>query len=125
MTPVHSAAWHRYMRLSPRGACHLQGDMYGVDTGQGPAMEVGIIPGDRFENSEEKGMITARAQAWRSIYNALTVCHFMNPGASKIQKALTAATGWDYTLDELLLAVSGSFTIKACMNLQSGINRRR
>jgi len=112
MAPVYA--------LSPRGACHLQGDMYGVDTGQGPATELGILPGDRFENSEEKGRITARSQAWRSIYNALTVCHFMNPGASKIQKALTAATGWEYTLDDLLLAGKRIFTVKRMLNLKLG-----
>jgi len=104
MAPVYA--------LSPRGACHLQGDMYGVDTGQGPAVEVGIVPGERFENSEDKGMISARAQAWRSIYNALTVCHFMNPGASRIQRALNAATGWDYSLDELMLAGKRIFALK-------------
>jgi aldehyde:ferredoxin oxidoreductase len=112
MAPVYA--------LSPRGACHLQGDMYGVDTGQGPATELGIIPGDRFENSEEKGAITARAQAWRSIYNALIVCHFMNPGASQIQKALTAATGWEYSLDDLLLAGKRIFTIKRMLNIRLG-----
>ena len=114
MAPVYA--------LSPRGACHLQGDMYGIDTGQGPPVELGIIPGDRFENSEEKGRITARAQAWRSIYNALTVCHFMNPGASQIQKALTAATGWEYSLDELLRVGKRIFTIKRMLNLKLGSN---
>jgi aldehyde:ferredoxin oxidoreductase len=112
MAPVYA--------LSPRGACHLQGDMYGVDTGQGPATELGIIPGDRFENSEEKGAITARSQAWRSLYNALTVCHFMNPGASQMQKALTAATGWEYTIEDLLLAGKRIFTIKRMLNLKLG-----
>ncbi len=112
MAPVYA--------LSPRGACHLQGDMYGVDTGQGPATELGILPGDRFENSEEKGAITARSQAWRSIYNALTVCHFMNPGASQIQKALTAATGWEYTLEDLLVIGKRIFTIKRMLNLKMG-----
>ena len=112
MAPVYA--------LSPRGACHLQGDMYGVDTGQGPATELGIIPGDRFENSEDKGAITARSQAWRSLYNAFIVCHFMNPGASQIQKALTAATGWDYTLEDLLLAGKRIFTIKRMLNLKLG-----
>lgn len=112
MAPVYA--------LSPRGACHLQGDMYGVDTGQGPATELGIIPGDRFESSQEKGFITARSQAWRSIYNALTVCHFMNPAASQIQKALTAITGWDYSLDDLLLVGKRIFTIKRMVNLKLG-----
>jgi aldehyde:ferredoxin oxidoreductase len=112
MAPVYA--------LSPRGACHLQGDMYGVDTGQGPATELGINPGDRFENSLEKGAITARSQAWRSIYNALIICHFMNPGASQIQHALAANTGFDYTLDELLLAGKRLFTIKRMINLKLG-----
>lgn len=112
MAPVYA--------LSPRGACHLQGDMYGVDTGQGPPVEVGIIPGERFENSEEKGMITARAQAWRSLYNALTVCHFMNPGASSILNALNAATGWDYSLDELMLAGKRNFSLKRIINHNLG-----
>jgi len=112
MAPVYA--------LSPRGACHLQGDMYGIDTGQGPPVEVGIIPGERFENSEEKGKITARAQAWRSIYNALTVCHFMNPGASRIQRALNAATGWDYSLDELMLAGKRIFALKRIINYNLG-----
>lgn len=112
MAPVYA--------LSPRGACHLQGDMYGVDTGQGPPVEVGVIPGERFENSEEKGMITARAQAWRSIYNALTVCHFMNPGASRILRALNAATGWDYNLDELMLAGKRIFALKRIINHNLG-----
>ena len=112
MAPVYA--------LSPRGACHLQGDMYGVDTGQGPPVELGIIPGERFENSKEKGMITARAQAWRSLYNALTVCHFMNPGATNIKNALNAATGWDYSLDELMLAGKRNFSLKRIINHNLG-----
>ncbi len=122
--PMHDARAFSGMApiyaLSPRGACHLQGDMYGVDTGQGPATELGILPGDRFENSEEKGRITARAQAWRSVYNALIVCHFMNPGASKLGSALAAATGQEYSLDELLLVGKRLFTIKRMLNLKLG-----
>jgi len=112
MAPVYA--------LSPRGACHLQGDMYGVDTGQGEALEIGIVPGERFENTEEKGMISARAQAWRSLYNAFTVCHFMNPGASRILRALNAATGWDYSLDELMLAGKRNFSLKRIINHNLG-----
>ena len=112
MAPVYA--------LSPRGACHLQGDMYSVDTGQSAPVEVGVIPGERFDNSEEKGMVTARAQAWRSIYNALTVCHFMNPSASNILRALNAATGFDYSLDELMLVGKRIFTLKRIINHNLG-----
>ncbi len=106
--------------LSPRGACHLQGDMYGVDTGQSPAAELGIHPGDRFDNSEEKGATAARAQAWRSVYNALTVCHFMNPGAAKIMTALNAATGRDYSLEDLMKTGKRIFTLKRMINSKLG-----
>ena len=114
MAPVYA--------LSPRGACHLQGDMYIVDTGQLKATELGIIYGDRFDNSEGKGAIVARIQAWRSIYNALTVCHFMNPEARLIKEALVAATGWEYGLDKLLMAGKRLFTIKRVLNLKLGSN---
>ncbi len=106
--------------LSPRGACHLQGDMYGVDIGQSPPAELDIHPGDRFENSEDKGRTAARAQAWRSVYNALTVCHFMNPKASQLLKGLNAATGWDYSLEELLIAGKRIFTLKRMINSKLG-----
>jgi aldehyde:ferredoxin oxidoreductase len=106
--------------LSPRGACHLQGDMYGVDIGQGPPGELDIHPGDRFENSEDKGRTAARSQAWRSVYNALTVCYFMNPKASQLLKGLNAATGWDYSLEELLIVGKRIFTLKRMLNIKLG-----
>jgi aldehyde:ferredoxin oxidoreductase len=106
--------------LSPRGACHLQGDMYGIDTGQGPPLELDIFPGDRFESSLEKGRIAARAQSWRSVYNALIVCHFMNPGASRLIQAFNAATGRDYTLDEIMETGKRIFTLKRLINHKLG-----
>jgi len=38
--------------LASRGACHLQGDMYGVGIGLSPAEELGIPLVDRFDSSE-------------------------------------------------------------------------
>lgn len=109
--------------LSPRGACHLQGDMYAVDTGQSPATELGIDPGDRFDNSEGKGQTAARSQAWRSVYNALIVCHFMNPGAAKILAALNAAAGRNYSLEDLMKTGKRIFTLKRMINKKLGSSR--
>ena len=109
--------------LSPRGACHMQGDFYLVDTGQGPPGELGIHPGDRFDNSEDKGRTAALIQAWRSVYNALTVCQFMNPGASRLLAGLNAATGWDYSLEELMKAGKRIFTLKRMLNIKLGSTR--
>ncbi len=109
--------------LSPRGACHMQGDMYGVDTGQGPAYELGITPGERFEVSEEKGRIAARQQAWRTLYNALTLCQFQNPGVERLLAALNAVTGWGLTQDDLLPLGKRILALKRRLNLRRGLTR--
>jgi aldehyde:ferredoxin oxidoreductase len=109
--------------LSPRGACHMQGDMYGVDMGQGPAIELGIIPGDRFESTEEKGRIAARQQAWRSLYNAMTLCQFQNPGVDKVLSALNGATGWGLTVDDLIPIGKRIVTLKRLLNVCRGVSR--
>ncbi len=109
--------------LSPRGACHMEGDMYSVDMGQAPAPEIGVIPGDRFDTSEEKGRIAARQQAWRNLYNALTICQFMNPGVPLVLKAVNAVTGWGLEVDDLLTLGKRLMTFKRMINLRRGVTR--
>ncbi|HUV90701.1 MAG TPA: aldehyde ferredoxin oxidoreductase family protein, partial [Anaerolineae bacterium] len=109
--------------LSPRGACHMEGDMYGVDTGQGPAVELGILPGDRFEASQEKGHIAARHQAWRNLYNALTLCQFQNPGAERLLAALNGATGWGLQAEDMITLGKRIVTLKRLLNLRRGLTR--
>ena len=109
--------------LSPRGACHMEGDMYGVDMGQVPASEIGIIPGDRFDTSEEKGRIAARHQAWRNLYNALTICQFMNPGVPLILRAVNAVTNWGLEAEDLLVLGKRLMTLKRMINLRRGVTR--
>jgi len=107
--------------LSPRGACHMEGDMYGVDTGQGPAFELGIEPGDRFEVTEEKGRVAARQQAWRNLYNALTLCQFQNPGVEPLLAALNAVTGWKLESEDLMMLGKRIVTLKRMLNLRRGL----
>jgi len=109
--------------LSPRGACHMEGDMYGVDTGQGPPVELGILPGDRFEASQEKGHIAARHQAWRNLYNALTLCQFQNPGAERLLAALNGATGWGLQAEDMITLGKRIVTLKRLLNLRRGLTR--
>jgi aldehyde:ferredoxin oxidoreductase len=107
--------------LSPRGACHMQGDMYGVDTGQGYALELGIEPGERFDNSVEKGRVSARNQAWRSLYNALILCQFHNPGVDLMLTALNTITGWGWSSADLMEAGKRSLDLKRKINMQRGL----
>jgi aldehyde:ferredoxin oxidoreductase len=107
--------------LSPRGACHMQGDMYSVDTGQGPAVELGIVPGDRFEDSEEKGRVAARQHVWRTLYNAWTLCQFQNPGVERLLRAVNAATGWGLETDELMKSGKRIVALKRMLNMRRGL----
>jgi aldehyde:ferredoxin oxidoreductase len=109
--------------LSPRGACHMQGDMYGVDTGQGPALELGILPGDRFDTSADKGHIAARQQAWRNLYNALILCQFQNPGVERLLAALNHVTGWGLETDDLMTLGKRIVTLKRLLNMRLGLTR--
>ena len=97
--------------------------MYGVDTGQGPAFELGILPGDRFEVTEDKGAVAARQQAWRNLYNALTLCQFQNPGVERLLAALNAATGWKLESDDLMMLGKRIVTLKRVLNRRRGLVR--
>jgi aldehyde:ferredoxin oxidoreductase len=108
--------------LSPRGACHMQGDMYGVDTGQGLAVELDIVPGDRFEDSEEKGRIAARQHIWRTLYNAWTLCQFQNPGVERLLRAVNAATGWGLAPDDLMTLGRRIVALKRALNIRRGLS---
>jgi aldehyde:ferredoxin oxidoreductase len=109
--------------LSPCGASHMQGDMYGVDMGQCEVPEFGIEYGDRFESSEEKGRIAARQQAWRNLYNALTLCQFQDIGAQKMLTALKCITGWEMSAEDLLNIGRRIVTIKRLLNIRRGVTR--
>lgn len=110
--------------LSPRGACHMQGDMYGVDTGQGPAVELDIVPGDRFDDSEDKGRVAARQHMWRTLYNAWTLCQFQNPGVERLLQAVNAATGWGLAPDDLMTLGRRIAALKRMLNVRRGVSGR-
>jgi aldehyde:ferredoxin oxidoreductase len=86
-------------------------------------VELGIVPGDRFDDSQEKGRISARNQAWRNLYNALTLCQFQNPGVLPLLDAINQATGWDWQVEDLQAAGKRIVTMKRLLNAKLGLTR--
>ena len=109
--------------LSPRGACHMEGDMYELDLGRDSGEDIGLVPGDRHANSVEKGRTAARLQAWRNLYNALTLCQFENPPTPLIVAALNAATGWDLAAEDLIPIGKRIVDIKRRLNMKLGLTQ--
>jgi aldehyde:ferredoxin oxidoreductase len=109
--------------LSARGACHMQGDMYTLDLGQSNIEEIGLEPGDRHDNSFEKGRIAARLQAWRNLYNSLILCQFENPGVRPLLAAINAATGWGLGPEDLIILGKRIVNIKRLLNFKLGLTK--
>jgi aldehyde:ferredoxin oxidoreductase len=84
---------------------------------------VGLVPGERHENSAEKGRMAARLQAWRNLYNALTLCEFENPTIPVLVQAVNAATGWNVTADDLMTMGKDIVNLKRLLNFKLGLTR--
>ncbi len=123
--PMHDARAFTGMAvtyaLSPCGASHMQGDMYAVDMGQCEVPEIGLAYGDRFESSEEKGRVAARVQAWRNLYNSLTLCHYQDIGMERMLTALKCTTGWELSAGELLNVGKRIVALKRLLNMRRGV----
>jgi len=109
--------------LSPRGACHMQGDMFNLDLGQSNHEDVGLEPGDRHDNTFEKGRTAARLQAWRNLYNSLTLCQFENPGVQPLLAVINTATGWGLEAEDLMTLGKRIVNIKRLVNFKLGLTR--
>jgi aldehyde:ferredoxin oxidoreductase len=109
--------------LSPRGACHMEGDMFQLDLGRDTGEEIGLVPGNRHENSAEKGRMAARLQAWRNLYNALPLCEFENPPPALLASALNTATGWSLAADDLIPIGKRIVNLKRVLNMKLGLTR--
>lgn len=108
---------------SPRGACHTKGDYYMVDMGRGVS-DAGIMPGDRFESSENKGAMVAKYQNLRDLFNSLPLCIFSTIiSPEHIAGLLNAVTGWDFNANSMMMAGERSFNVKRMINIKLGITK--
>ncbi len=106
---------------SPRGACHMQGDMYVVDMGL-TIPEVGIYPGGRFK-TRGKAKVVVNVQNWRTLYNSAIMCVFVNPTAPLLVKLLAEATGWSSDIVWWQRTGERIFNLKRAFNNRLGIRR--
>ncbi len=99
---------------SPRGACHNQGPYYMVELGQ-TIEAIGIDFFNRQAGAEKVKNII-RHQNWTSVINALVMCIFATVPPSDTSKLIQYATGYEYTLNDLLLLGERSWNLKRMIN---------
>ncbi|MEM4089904.1 MAG: aldehyde ferredoxin oxidoreductase family protein [Thermoplasmatales archaeon] len=87
---------------STRGADHLQAEMYEVDMGV-EDRKIGIISGDRWNvNSDERVRTVLNFQNFRQIYNSAILCSYAKVASEDVAEALRLATGFDYSVEDLV-----------------------
>lgn len=106
---------------SPRGACHNQSDYFMVEIGQ-TLDELGITLHGRLAGAE-KAVGVALHQDWRSVANSLVLCYFANVPPSTVLELTAAATGFDYTLDEMMTVGERAWNLKRAINIRLGLRR--
>jgi aldehyde:ferredoxin oxidoreductase len=108
-----------------RGACHLESLSYWRGYGvEWPGWQEG--PYDRFGSDEATVRMTIAFQDFMAVYNPLGLCKFIVKGAmdpARTVEVVNAATGWDWTADDLMRTGERIFNLKRLVNLRLGVTR--
>ena len=104
---------------SPRGACHNQSDYYLADIGQVDD-SLGLEYFDRHAGAEKAANV-ALHQDWRTVGNALVLCHFANVPPQTIVDLVNAACSLDWDLAELMRSGERGWNLKRRINLNLGL----
>ncbi|MFX0132567.1 MAG: aldehyde ferredoxin oxidoreductase family protein [Candidatus Hodarchaeota archaeon] len=108
-----------------RGASHLEGTPFKVALGSlMPELGINEIV-DRFE-THGKGRITALTQNVNAVSNSTIMCVFVRDyiSASDFTKLLNYATGFDYTISELLKIGDRIYNVKRVFDILCGITEK-
>jgi aldehyde:ferredoxin oxidoreductase len=106
---------------SSRGACHNNGDGYKMGLGV-TVPEIDLKCEDRFDDVEA-GRLAAKVQDFRAVYNGLIMCHFAMPTFTNTVKMLSYATGWDYSIVEVMTAGERINNLKRLLNRKMGLTK--
>lgn len=133
--PMHEPRAKKGLGLSYatslRGGCHVQSFSDTMLEHPNAAPEIGIsIPIDRHDTSRGKVEMIKRSQDWAAVTNSFLLC--ISPGWTGfnytrpvfLTEALNAVTGWDATVEELLLAGERMNNLCRCFNAREGLTRK-
>ncbi|MHA2213458.1 MAG: aldehyde ferredoxin oxidoreductase C-terminal domain-containing protein, partial [Candidatus Thorarchaeota archaeon] len=119
-TPVHDSRGFSAMAItyatSPRGACHMNAEMYMWQMGTLDE-SLGIECKDRFEND---AVCAAKVQDLRCITNSALHCTFYPIFGDELANLLSLATGWKHSVDDIKMTGERIFTMMRLMNLKLG-----
>jgi len=123
--PMHDPRAYCCMGLayatSNRGADHNKSDAYLVENGMGNP-DLGLNPGDRW--GDDKAPMVVLSQDWRSLTDALGICHFAMMSTQSIVDMINASTGWGVDQEAILKAGERIFQLMRTMTCRFGVTPR-
>ncbi|RME81034.1 MAG: aldehyde ferredoxin oxidoreductase [Caldilineae bacterium] len=105
---------------SPRGACHMAGDIYHFEQGR-ELPELGITYGDPHEESEEKMRMVARVMDFRAFTNSAILCHFEEIPVPRLLELWATITGQQWQAEDLARTGERIFQLKRVLNHRFGL----
>jgi aldehyde:ferredoxin oxidoreductase len=107
-----------------RGACHLEGLPFIVETGV-PMPEFGYNAKLNPRITEGKALLAARMHSLMAVYNGLGMCKFYARAfhPTPLTEALNNLTGWNWTWEDLMQAGDRIFNLKRLYNIRLGVTR--
>ena len=106
---------------SPRGACHNQSDYFFVEWGQAEE-GVGLKFYERQAGVEKAGNVAIH-QNWRTVFNAMVMCIFANVPPQVIVDLINAASGFTWSIADMMQCGERGWTIKRAINHRLGLTR--
>ena len=110
-----------------RGACHLEGLTYFVESGTYAKSNLGLTKDLVPSGSEGKGELTATMQDFLATFNSLGICKFLlraqvTPG--EMAGWVNAACGLDQTGQDIVHSGERQFNLRRLCNVALGISRK-
>ncbi len=109
---------------SNRGACHLEGFSHQIEGGV-PFPEMGYFKAMDGTSGEGKGKMTALAQNYMAVFNALGLCKFLffaHVSHETLCNWIKGLTGWDLTSADLMEMGDRLYNLKRVYNVLMGIS---
>jgi len=125
--PMHDPrAWHGLglsYAVGVRGACHTNDLTYSIEQGIINWPEVGISPGMPQKQSEGKAAMVVPSQDLGMVMNSAVMCYLMMSmlNGEDLVDLLNTATGFDYTLDELMQCGERIWHLKRGLGILMGV----
>jgi aldehyde:ferredoxin oxidoreductase len=106
-----------------RGACHMRSDYFTVDIAAAPIPEVGVVPSDRFDESEEKVKMMVVHQNVKEVWNSGVICMLGIFDINDLCAFYSAITGIELRPEDTVRLGERSYTLKRLLNLKMGMSK--